>query len=101
MGGQTALNLAKEADELGVWERFGVKMIGVDIKQSTARKTVRRSTADGRNRNCGSAVKVANSMLEGKGNCTAYRFPLVIRHPIHSGYRRRIRAPERRFRSST
>ena len=32
MGGQTALNLAKEADELGVWERFGVKMIGVDIK---------------------------------------------------------------------
>ena len=32
MGGQTALNLAKEADELGVWEKFGVRMIGVDIK---------------------------------------------------------------------
>src|SRR6201986_4895918 len=31
MGGQTALNLAKEADELGVWERFNVRMIGVDI----------------------------------------------------------------------
>jgi carbamoyl-phosphate synthase large subunit len=32
MGGQTALNLAKEADELGVWERFNVRLIGVDIK---------------------------------------------------------------------
>src|ERR1700750_1179585 len=32
MGGQTALNLAKEADELGVWVKYGVKMIGVDIE---------------------------------------------------------------------
>ena len=32
MGGQTALNLAKEADELGVWEKYKVKLIGVDIK---------------------------------------------------------------------
>src|SRR5205085_11210518 len=31
MGGQTALNLAKEADEMGVWKKFNVKMIGVDI----------------------------------------------------------------------
>ncbi|TSA65520.1 MAG: carbamoyl-phosphate synthase subunit L, partial [Sediminibacterium sp.] len=31
MGGQTALNLCKEADELGVWEKHGVKLIGVDI----------------------------------------------------------------------
>ena len=31
MGGQTALNLCKEADELGVWEKYGVKLIGVDI----------------------------------------------------------------------
>src|SRR3954469_846902 len=32
MGGQTALNLCKEADELGVWEKYGVRLIGVDIK---------------------------------------------------------------------
>src|SRR3954466_8834312 len=31
MGGQTALNLAKEANELGVWEKYNVRMIGVDI----------------------------------------------------------------------
>ena len=32
MGGQTALNLAKEADELGIWEKYNVRLIGVDIK---------------------------------------------------------------------
>src|SRR3954465_13001507 len=32
MGGQTALNLAKECDELGIWERYNCKLIGVDIK---------------------------------------------------------------------
>ena len=31
MGGQTALNLCKEADEMGVWEKYKVKMIGVDV----------------------------------------------------------------------
>ncbi len=32
MGGQTALNLCKEADELGIWEKYNVRLIGVDIK---------------------------------------------------------------------
>ena len=31
MGGQTALNLCIEADEKGVWEKYGVRIIGVDI----------------------------------------------------------------------
>ena len=31
MGGQTALNLAMEADELGVWTKYNVRMIGVDV----------------------------------------------------------------------
>src|SRR3954453_21377704 len=31
MGGQTALNLCKEADELGVWEKYNVRLIGVDV----------------------------------------------------------------------
>src|ERR1700674_3027794 len=32
MGGQTALNLAKEAEDLGIWQKYGVRLIGVDIK---------------------------------------------------------------------
>ena len=32
MGGQTALNLCKEVDELGIWEKYNVRLIGVDIK---------------------------------------------------------------------
>ena len=32
MGGQTALNLCKEGDELGIWKKHNVKLIGVDIK---------------------------------------------------------------------
>ena len=31
MGGQTALNLCIKCDEMGIWEDFGVKIIGVDI----------------------------------------------------------------------
>lgn len=31
MGGQTALNLAIDCDKAGIWDKFGVKMIGVDI----------------------------------------------------------------------
>ena len=31
MGGQTALNLCIEADKGGLWEEYGVKIIGVDI----------------------------------------------------------------------
>ena len=31
MGGQTALNLAITCEEMGIWEEYGVKMIGVNI----------------------------------------------------------------------
>ncbi|MEQ8576935.1 MAG: carbamoyl-phosphate synthase large subunit, partial [Fulvivirga sp.] len=31
MGGQTALNLAIDCDKAGIWDQFGVKIIGVDI----------------------------------------------------------------------
>ena len=31
MGGQTALNLCIEADEKGVWKKYDVEIIGVDI----------------------------------------------------------------------
>src|ERR1700759_1173509 len=30
MGGQTALNLCKDAEERGIWEKYNVKVVGVD-----------------------------------------------------------------------
>ena len=30
--GQMAINLAIEAENMGIWERFGNKMIGVDVR---------------------------------------------------------------------
>jgi carbamoyl-phosphate synthase large subunit len=32
MGGQTALNLAIECEKMGIWEKYGVRMIGVDVR---------------------------------------------------------------------
>ena len=32
MGGQTALNLAIEAGKVGLWEKYNVKLIGVDLE---------------------------------------------------------------------
>ena len=32
MGGQTALNLAMKCDEMGIWKKYNVRMIGVDIE---------------------------------------------------------------------
>ena len=31
-GGQTALNLAMKCDEMGIWDEYGVEIIGADIK---------------------------------------------------------------------
>jgi carbamoyl-phosphate synthase large subunit len=80
MGGQTALNLCKEADELGVWEKFNVAMIGVDVKAiDTAedREKFRQLMID-----IGIGVapsRVANSLLEGKEFAQEIGIPLVIR----------------------
>lgn len=32
MGGQTALNLAIDCEKAGIWQKYGVRIIGVDIK---------------------------------------------------------------------
>ncbi len=80
MGGQTALNLAKEADELGVWERFNVRLIGVDIKaidKAEDRELFRKWMID---INVPVAqAKTANSLLEGKEFAQEIGIPLVIR----------------------
>ncbi|QEC68462.1 carbamoyl-phosphate synthase large subunit [Panacibacter ginsenosidivorans] len=80
MGGQTALNLCKEAEELGIWEQYNVRMIGVDVAAI--------DTAEDREKfrqlmmRIGIKVapsRVANSSLEGKEFAQEIGFPLVIR----------------------
>jgi carbamoyl-phosphate synthase large subunit len=80
MGGQTALNLCKEADELGVWEKYGVKLIGVDIKaidKAEDREKFRNWMIEMNIAVC--PAKTANSFLEGKEFAQEIGFPLVIR----------------------
>ncbi|MFN8282481.1 MAG: carbamoyl-phosphate synthase large subunit [Chitinophagales bacterium] len=80
MGGQTALNLCKEASEIGLWERYNVRIIGVDlqvIETTENREAFRKFCVD-----LGLGVApsyVANSMLEGKEAAQKIGFPLVIR----------------------
>ncbi len=80
MGGQTALNLAKEAEELGIWERYNVRLIGVDIKaidKAEDREKFRQWMIQ---MNIPVATaKTANSFLEGKEFAQEIGFPLVIR----------------------
>jgi carbamoyl-phosphate synthase large subunit len=80
MGGQTALNLCIEADEQGLWKKYGVKIIGVDIaaiEKTENREAFRQLMVD-----IGVGVatsKIANSFLEGKEAAQSIGFPLVIR----------------------
>ncbi|MBN8834140.1 MAG: carbamoyl phosphate synthase large subunit [Niastella sp. SCN 39-18] len=80
MGGQTALNLCKEADELGVWEKHDVKLIGVDIKaidKAEDREKFRKWMIQMGISVC--EAKIANSFLEGKEFAQEIGFPLVLR----------------------
>jgi carbamoyl-phosphate synthase large subunit len=80
MGGQTALNLCKEGDELGIWEKYKTRLIGVDIKaidKAEDREKFRQWMI-----RMGVSVapaKTANSFLEGKEFAQDIGFPLVIR----------------------
>lgn len=80
MGGQTALNLAKEAEELGVWESHNIRLIGVDIKaieKAEDREMFRQWMIE-----LGVPVapaKTANSLLEGKEFAQEIGLPIVIR----------------------
>ena len=46
MGGQTALNLAKDADELGVWEKYNVRLIGVGAFAETRARNIQTYAAE-------------------------------------------------------
>jgi carbamoyl-phosphate synthase large subunit len=80
MGGQTALNLCKDVDELGIWEKYNVRLIGVDIKaidKAEDREKFRQWMIQMEIPVC--PAKIANSYLEGKEYAQTIGFPLVIR----------------------
>ncbi|MEZ4984477.1 MAG: carbamoyl-phosphate synthase large subunit [Saprospiraceae bacterium] len=80
MGGQTALNLAIEADKVGLWDKYNVRMIGVDI--DAIELTENREAFRQHMVNMGLGVApsyIANSFLEGKEAAQKIGFPLVIR----------------------
>jgi carbamoyl-phosphate synthase large subunit len=80
MGGQTALNLCIEVDELGIWEKYNVRIIGVDIKaiEKTENRDLFRSFMIELNMPIARS-KIANSYLEAKEVAQEIGFPLVIR----------------------
>ena len=80
MGGQTALNLCIKCDELGIWEDYNVKIIGVDINaiEITENRQKFRKLMD----EIGVAMapqSIAKSFLQGKEIAQKYGFPLCIR----------------------
>ena len=80
MGGQTALNLAIDCDKAGIWEKYGVRIIGVDI--AAINMTEDREKFRVRMIELGAGVckgRTATSFLEGKEIAQEIGFPLVIR----------------------
>src|SRR5690554_4681371 len=80
MGGQTALNLCIEADEKGIWQDFGIKLINVDIQAINI--TEDREQFRNLMRKIGVPMApqaTATSFLKGKEIAQEFGFPLVIR----------------------
>jgi carbamoyl-phosphate synthase large subunit len=80
MGGQTALNLCIDCDKAGIWQHYGVKIIGVDIKAietTEDREKFRLKMLELGVGVCKGAT--ATSFLEGKEIAQEIGFPLVIR----------------------
>ncbi|MBL6591363.1 MAG: carbamoyl-phosphate synthase large subunit [Flavobacteriaceae bacterium] len=80
MGGQTALNLCIEADEKGIWEDFGVEIIGVDIDaiQTTEDREKFRLLLDKIDIPYAPS-ETASSFLKGKEIAQEFGFPLCVR----------------------
>jgi carbamoyl-phosphate synthase large subunit len=80
MGGQTGLNLAMKCDEMGIWEEFDVKMIGVDI--AAIEITENREAFRNLMLEMGIPMapqKTAKSFLEGKEIAQEFGYPMCIR----------------------
>ncbi|MEG3659166.1 carbamoyl-phosphate synthase large subunit [Arenibacter palladensis] len=80
MGGQTALNLCIEADTKGIWEDYGVKIIGVDIDAINITEDREKFRELMLKIGIGMAPQAtATSFLKGKEIAQEFGFPLVIR----------------------
>lgn len=80
MGGQTALNLAIDCDKAGIWKKYNVEIIGVDI--NAIETTEDREKFRLKMLELGVGVckgRTARSFLEGKEIAQEIGFPLVIR----------------------
>lgn len=80
MGGQTALNLVIKCDEMGIWEEYGVDIIGVDLAaiEITENREAFRLLME----KIGVPMApqaTAKSFLEGKEIAQDFGFPLCIR----------------------
>ena len=80
MGGQTGLNLCMKCDDMGIWEEYGVRIIGVDIDAIE----ITENREDFKNLMTKIGVPMApqttaKSFLEGKEVAQEYGFPLCIR----------------------
>ncbi len=80
MGGQTALNLCIEADDKGIWEDYGVKLIGVDIDAINVTEDREQFRELMLKIDVPMAPQAtATSFLKGKEIAQEFGFPLVIR----------------------
>lgn len=80
MGGQTALNLAIDCDKAGIWQKFGTKMIGVDIDAIETAENREKFKALMEKLNVEVCIgRTATSFLQGKEIAQEIGFPLVIR----------------------
>jgi len=80
MGGQTALNLAIDCDKAGIWEKYHVRIIGVDIaaiETTEDREKFRLLMKELDVNVC--LGETATSFLQGKEIAQKIGFPLVIR----------------------
>ncbi len=80
MGGQTALNLAIEVGKQGIWEKYNVKLIGVDLNaiELTENREEFKKLVVRLGMNVAPSG-IANSFLEGKEAAQRIGFPLVLR----------------------
>ena len=80
MGGQTALNLCIDCEKAGIWQHYGVRIIGVDIE--AIETTENREKFRLKMHELGVGVckgATATSFLQGKEIAQEIGFPLVIR----------------------
>jgi len=86
MGGQTGLNLCIQCQEMGIWEEYGVDIIGVDI--AAIEITENRESFRNLMGEIGIGMapqQTAKSFLEGKEIAQKFGFPLCIRSSFTLG----------------